>query len=539
MWCPTCRALFRGGFRRCPHHGDELRPADTDPLVGTTLAERYVIEGVIGEGGLGRVYRARHVRMSRRYAIKVPFGDIAFDAPVRARFLREAEIASRLDHPNVVAALDVDETATGLLYMAMDLAEGDSLADLIGRGPLPRAHVHEVLGALLAGLVHAHERGVVHRDLKPDNIILTETGARIVDFGIAALHDDLSRRTRLTAEGTIIGTPEYMAPEQVTGQPVDARTDLFSLGVILYEMLAGVLPFDGAAMEVAVQHVSCDPPPIAERVPGLAVDPRLETLARWLMAKEPSARPQRADHVIAELRAIAASSSAGPVVTSAATLTIPAADVPLAVPVEGTAPAAPAAPRATTDAASLADVTPSAPSRRWPIAAALVLAPLVGLGAWSLGQAVRGEVAPVAPSAPELTVVAELTPAPVTTTSRRPPAPPVPPRPGAQPTPAKPAPTPTVPTVRPPTPRPAPAAAQVATQAPPAAEPISSSSLTAMYQRVGKALVDHAATHGEDATRPFRRRYASISYLEALRKPDLRDEALAELKALARDLGLK
>jgi len=308
-WCPTCRALFRGDdLARCPRHGDELQPAELDPLVGTTLADRYAIEDVIGEGGLGRVYRARHARLARRYAIKVPFGDVAFDPTMSARFRREADITGRLDHPHVVAARDVGDTAAGLPYLVMDLAEGENLGDAIARGPLPGARAIEVLGELLTGLLHAHGHGVIHRDLKPDNVVLTERGAVIIDFGIAALRDDRARgrrRRRLTPAGALLGTPRYMAPEQACGQPVDARTDLFALGVILYEMLAGVPPFEGRALEIADQHRSCATPAIAERVPGLVVDDRLELLAHWMMARERLARPQHGGEVLDALRAIA------------------------------------------------------------------------------------------------------------------------------------------------------------------------------------------------------------------------------------------
>ena len=222
--------------------------ADADPLLGQILGGRYVIEALIGEGGLGRVYRARHVQITRRYAVKVPFGDVAGDDRLRRRFAQEAEAAGRLEHPNLVHVLDVGETDAGLLYLIMDFVDGQSLARSIARGPMAPAAVARLIGQIAAGLGHAHDRGLVHRDLKPDNVLIVASDhgpvARIVDFGIAIFRDDDA--SRVTTQGIVMGTPHYMAPEQATGGKLDARTDLFALGVILYELLAGVLPFEGA-----------------------------------------------------------------------------------------------------------------------------------------------------------------------------------------------------------------------------------------------------------------------------------------------------
>jgi serine/threonine-protein kinase len=309
--CPSCRAVFRGGYQRCPHDGAVLERTDRDPLVGTVLAERYHIESVIGEGGIGRVYRARHVRMSRRYAIKVPFGELAYDAKVRARFMHEAEATSRVQHPNVVGVVDVGETSAGLLYMAMDLAEGISLADVIHReGPMAPARIRRITEQIAEGLGHAHDRGLVHRDLKPENIILErdpggDERVRLVDFGIAILRDEDGTphaSGRLTTEGIVLGTPHYMSPEQACNQTIDHRTDLFALGLILYEMLAGVLPFDGTPVEVARKNLGADPPRITRRVPGLVADQFLQALAFRLMEKQPERRPQKASEVVELVR---------------------------------------------------------------------------------------------------------------------------------------------------------------------------------------------------------------------------------------------
>ncbi len=298
--CPTCHAVFRTGYRACPHDGTRLMATTTDPLIGTEISGRYLIEALLGDGGLGRVYRARHTRMSRRYALKILYGDVAYDPKIRARFANEAEAASRLSHPNVVGVVDFGETPEGLLYLAMDLAEGGSLADLIAEhGRLPPYQVIRMFRDIVLGLAHAHERGLIHRDLKPENIIIERKGGqpRIVDFGLALLQEQ--QTARVTTGGMVIGTPHYMAPEQATGEAIDQRTDLFSLGLVLYEMLAGLLPFEGPALEVARMNLTMPPPPFAARVPGLVVEPGLEALCMRLLAKRPKDRPDTAQAVLA------------------------------------------------------------------------------------------------------------------------------------------------------------------------------------------------------------------------------------------------
>jgi eukaryotic-like serine/threonine-protein kinase len=364
-------------------------------LLGTTLGERYVIEALIGEGGLGRVYRARHAKLSRRYAIKVPFGDVASDERLRHRFAQEAEAASRLGHANLVGVLDVGETDHGLLYLVMDLIEGDSLGRVIKRGPAAPELVALLIEQIAAGLAHAHDRALIHRDLKPDNVLVVATDrgpvARIVDFGIAIFRDD--DHSRVTTQGIVMGTPHYMAPEQATGDKLDARTDLFALGVITYELLAGVLPFDGAAIDIARQHLAVTPPTIAERVPGLAVDPLLEALAFALMAKRAAARPQTAAEVVELVRLIgrdraaaqarlAAYSTPAPAIAPASALPVATVD-PRSAPIVAVALASEGVARSTFESLpTLRDGMPARrarPSRRLVIALSTAIA--LGCGA--------------------------------------------------------------------------------------------------------------------------------------------------------------
>ena len=260
---------------------------------GTIVEDRYRIEAVIGSGAMGTVYRARHIHVGREVAIKVLHDHLVRDPVMVQRFDREAAIAARLSHRNLVGVLDVGTTATGGKLMVLELARGETLGATAARETLSRERVVRILEQLLHGLEHAHAAGLVHRDLKPDNVIVERDDkgaehARIVDFGIAVLRDgpvDDAAALRLTACGTLLGTPAYMAPEQAQSDALDPRTDLFALGVIAYELLAGVRPFEGSALEVVLANTNQDPPAIAERAPGRTIDPLLEAFARRLMAR--------------------------------------------------------------------------------------------------------------------------------------------------------------------------------------------------------------------------------------------------------------
>ena len=266
------------------------RPTKSRSMVGTTVLDTYVIEAELGSGAMGAVYRARHVRLPRQVAVKIMHDHLVPEPALLARFYREAKAAALLQHPNVVSVLDVGETPDGKHVMVMELVEGESLGDLMDAG-LPRDRVVPIVIQLLAGLEHAHDAGLVHRDLKPDNVLVDRGGtARVADFGVAALTRPDEPVDRLTGTGMIVGTPLYMAPEQARAEPVDHRADLYALGIMLYEMLAGIAPFWGSAMEVAVAKMDKDPPPIAERAPNVKVDRVLEAYMRHLIARSPDDR---------------------------------------------------------------------------------------------------------------------------------------------------------------------------------------------------------------------------------------------------------
>lgn len=306
LFCPHCRAAYRSDFVRCPLDGALLAGEGQDPLIGATIGEHYIIEECIAYGATSRVYRAHHARLTRRaFAIKVLLGDLIATGSTRMRFAQEAELLSRLDHPNVVSVVDFARTREGLLYLVMDLASGPSLAELIRlSGPLQWRRVVTIAQQLCLGLGHAHDQGIIHRDFKPDNVIIEYSSEvetpRIVDFGIA-LTMDVEASPRLTGLGLSMGTPAYAAPEQTRNHAIDHRADLFALGVTLYEMLAGVLPFNGDVAEIIHMNAFAEAPAISERNPSVVVPPELERVVRRLMMRNPE---QRYHSVYEALRAL-------------------------------------------------------------------------------------------------------------------------------------------------------------------------------------------------------------------------------------------
>lgn len=293
-------------------------------LVGRMIAGKYRIESPIGGGAMGAVYRARQLALDKTVAIKVMHPDRAHDTMYAALFQREAKAASRLDHPNSVRVLDFGQEEDGLFYIVMEYFPGrDLLRVLSDDWPLPAARIADLLSQALAALAVAHEMGMVHRDLKPENILVQrgtdDEGAshdlvKVCDFGIATFTEAdsaLPRATPRLSDGVVIGTPHYMSPEQAQGGTLDARTDIYSMGVILYQVLTARVPFEGKTLvDVVIQHVR--DPPVAPKKQVPWVDPRLEAICLKAMKKKKEERYQSAREMRADLRAVLASSATAP-----------------------------------------------------------------------------------------------------------------------------------------------------------------------------------------------------------------------------------
>lgn len=279
-------------------------------LVGTVV-DGFAIDEILGSGGCGTVYRGRQLGLDRPVAIKVPTFDVVDDPVLKKRFLREARAAARVRHPSVVTIYGVGEVPDGRPYLAMELLDGVSLAQVLDDGPLPVDRALALARKIALALAETHAAGVVHRDLKPSNIIWrTERGGgdhiTIVDFGIAAGQQGSADATRLTAGGKVIGTPHYMAPEQAQGEhrDIDHRTDLYALGCVLFELLTAEVPFDGTGFEVVLAHMTRQPPAPSSRLAG--IPPAVDELVAGLMKKRSEERIGSAEEVVRRIDEILA-----------------------------------------------------------------------------------------------------------------------------------------------------------------------------------------------------------------------------------------
>jgi serine/threonine-protein kinase len=282
-------------------------------LLGQVVAKRYRIRELLGEGGMGAVYLAEHTHMRKRVALKLLHADMSNDPDVLARFRREAEAAARVEHPNVATATDFGQTEDGSFFLVLEYVEGTSLRQALTGGPMPPARALQIARQIALALDRAHGAGVIHRDLKPENVMLVQKGdeadfVKVLDFGIAKVEPHARDSTQpLTRFGTILGTPEYMAPEQALGEIVGPLADLYALGVMLYEMLTGKHPFDaGDRMAILSMHIVAPVPPMVDRNPAVTVAPPIEALVRQLLEKDAKGRPQGARALVVEIEAAAA-----------------------------------------------------------------------------------------------------------------------------------------------------------------------------------------------------------------------------------------
>jgi hypothetical protein len=291
--CPQCGTEYETAARFCPTDGTSLRPKGTDSLIDRVLAERYHILKRIGEGGMGRVYLGEHVKMNRQCAIKVMSPALVNDHESATRFAREASSAARIIHPNVAAVFDYGESE-GLIYLVMEYVEGEPLSRILSReAPFSVGRATELASQIADGLGAAHELGIVHRDLKPDNILIARTRggrevAKVVDFGIAKAMQE-SAGEALTRTGLVIGTPEFMSPEQLLGDPIDARSDLYALGCIMHLMLTATPPFAAATREQMIKRRLAESAPHIQQIdPGLPDS--LDRIVERLLARSPADR---------------------------------------------------------------------------------------------------------------------------------------------------------------------------------------------------------------------------------------------------------
>jgi serine/threonine protein kinase len=321
MICRGCGVDLKDGSKFCGECGADqtgsvrMPAVKADPRIGTTIEEKYRIDAQIGMGGMATVYRATRLLIGDTVAVKILHAEQFRDAVAPERFRREAQAAARLKHPNAVTIYDFGVADDGLVYLVMELVEGQSLRKLIKeQGPLMPSAAAEILTQACGALQEAHDQQVVHRDIKPDNIIvaMTPTGVRVkvLDFGIARLRD-VSSLANLTQTGSVMGTPQYMSPEQCLGEELDGRSDIYSLGIVLYEMLAGVVPFNSpTSLAVVVQHVNTVPASL--RILNVSIPPAIEAVVMRALEKRREARPQTAAALAAEFSAAASGTMTAP-----------------------------------------------------------------------------------------------------------------------------------------------------------------------------------------------------------------------------------
>ena len=286
--------------------GDAPPPKKVDPYIGKTIDGRYIVDSVLGEGGMGIVYRGRHKVIDKKVAIKVLRGEMAADAEITERFLQEARAASAIGNAHIIDISDFGQLPDGSTYFIMEYLDGKSLGEVMSeKKPLSIPRLTHIAKQIAEGLAAAHTASIVHRDLKPDNIMLIERGpsekdfVKILDFGIAKVG---TAGSKMTKAGSVFGTPHYMSPEQAAGAVVDLRTDVYALGVILYEMASGKVPFDADNfMGILTQHMYKSPVPIRALVPQIDVPPGLDAIIMKSLTKKAEGRYENMTQLVGDL----------------------------------------------------------------------------------------------------------------------------------------------------------------------------------------------------------------------------------------------
>jgi serine/threonine-protein kinase len=320
--CPHCRAEISADARFCGACGKATAPTESDPhiplaqvadLAGKEIAGRYRILTKLGEGGMGAVYRGEQISLRRTVAVKLLRPELSANQTLLRRFSAEAEAVAKLSHPNTVNVYDFGQDTDGSLFIAMEFIEGRSLRSAIAKeGPFAPQRALHIAAQVAASLADAHAHRIVHRDLKPDNVMLQDRGrqrdvVRVLDFGIAKLRDDTrGTQNAMTQAGDMLGTPQYMAPEQIKGEAIDGRTDVYALGCMIYEMVTARLPFEAPTiMAMLSKHLIEAPIAPSQRRPDLGLPPAIDQLVLAAMAKDPGHRPPTMDAFGEQIAALA------------------------------------------------------------------------------------------------------------------------------------------------------------------------------------------------------------------------------------------
>jgi serine/threonine-protein kinase len=400
--CTTCGNQWPDETKFCPNDGSTLRSAGgAADLIGSVIADRYHILKKLGEGGMGAVYLGEHVKMGRKSAIKVMTQSMANDPDAIARFNREAANAARISHSNVCAIYDFGETKDGMIYLAMEFIEGEALTDLIEReGALAPGRAASIIEQAGHALQAAHDLGIVHRDLKPDNIMLARSrgGAdvvKVVDFGIAKAMSG-EEGQKVTKTGLVVGTPEYMSPEQLSGDKLDGRSDIYSLALVFYRMLTGTLPFQAdSAQETMIKRLTDDPLPLNRAAPGKNFPDSLQRVMDRALARMPGDRyTSAAEFARDAVRAVGgmAAAAAPAVDTEGATQLISAVPAPGAAQprAAGRRTVTPDTPVAVAPPTRASSATRAAPPRKTPVVAIAASVAVLAVGGVAAAVMMKG-----------------------------------------------------------------------------------------------------------------------------------------------------
>jgi eukaryotic-like serine/threonine-protein kinase len=406
-FCPVCGTEYADDVKFCPRDGQTLKSANpSGDLIGQVIADRYHVTKKLGEGGMGAVYLAEHVKMGRKSAIKVMSASMSQDADAVSRFNREANNASRIQHPNICAIYDFGETPDGLMYLAMEFIEGNSLNEILKKsGPMTLQRATHILKQAAEALHVAHAGGIVHRDLKPDNIMIAQQAGKdlvkVVDFGIAKAVGGEETGQKVTKTGLVVGTPEYMSPEQLSGDKLDGRSDLYSLALVYYRMITGTLPFQAeTSQETMIKRLTDDPMPLRDALPTANFPAGLQQVMDRALARYANDRYSDAVEFSKDVEA----ALVGIAPEGGATMVVGAADMKTMV--AGAPPRTSAMPKTRiAGAADKAGAQASSPEKKSPvmaIAAGVVVLALAGGGyaMFGRGSTATPPVTPVDSTAP-------------------------------------------------------------------------------------------------------------------------------------------